>query len=1021
MRFYKRLFITALIGLTGLGSVQAEVTINRADAISMDAKSMDKSAIAANSDIYIVQMKGNPVIAYEGDVKGYQATKPGKGKKLNPNSAHVKKYAAFLGKKQSKVVHSVGAKQVYSYRYAINGFAARMTSADAERLRKNPEVMNVWKDEIRKLQTDSSPTYIGVTESGQAWSKGLTGEDVVIGIIDTGVWPEHPSFADVKTHKKGNKGPKIAYDPIGDFYPSGCDFGNTAANPYDAPFTCNNKLLSSRCFNSGFSNGPDGSNPCGGDGAFTAPWEFQSGRDNDGHGSHTASTSGGNNDVPAYLNGEYQGQISGVAPRARLASYKVCWDGPDPNTNTDDGCASSDSAAAIDWAVYDGVDVINFSIGGSSNSFGGADDVAFLFAADAGVHVATSNGNSGPGAGTVGTPSGVPWITAVGATNDDGVYYANVDVHTPGSIAGSYDAVEGAGDVSFMDTGSISDDVTLASTVTACDADGANDPISGIALVARGVCSFTQKYNNVMAAGASAIIVYTYTGQAPITMSAPGTGIPGVMVTYDTGVAMAAESGVTATVGLVPASNRIAGFSSRGPNNGALDIIKPDVSAPGVKILAAVSPWGAGGEEFGNYNGTSMASPHTAGAFALLKQAHPDWSPAMSRSALMTTARNGLKKSFGEDLADPFDVGAGEILPSDAVDPGLAYDVGLFEYAAFSCENNVQIFSDASCDFLESLGVPSDGSDLNLPSIGIGDLAGSQTITRTVTAVYNNSGSKNFTVSVDAPPGVDVSVSPSSFSLRKGDSISYEVTFVLNEGAAINEWAFGSLTWTDDDENYSVRSPIAVYPTVFSYPDQVNGVADGNGDGSVDVEIGFGYEGVYSAAVAGIEASGGLDSNSSVAFPTQAFCGDFPAMPHFRAALFDEETSDPGNDDLDLEVFYLPNGCGDFAGYQFLGGSYTPTTEESVDVANGPAGGYHVQVYYFAASNGDNSDYTLWYQPVFGDNGNTTVTAPASAEFGAATVTVDYTGVAPTRNLGVLIHSDSGGEMGRTVLSIDGR
>ena len=107
--------------------------------------------------------------------------------------------------------------------------------------------------------------------------------------------------------------------------------------------------------------------------------------------------------------------------------------------------------------------------------------------------------------------------------------------------------------------------------------------------------------------------------------------------------------------------------------------------------------------------------------------------------------------------------------------------------------------------------------------------------------------------------------------------------------------------------------------------------------------------------------------------------------------------------------------------FQFMGGSYTPTSEEAVDVANAPAGGYHVQVYYFSASNGTDSDYNIWYQPIFGDNGNTTVTAPASAVFGADTVTVDYTGLGPTRNLGVVIHSDSGGEMGRTVLSIDGR
>lgn len=1019
MPITKQLLLSSLIGLTGLASVQADMKVSRSESI------IPRGQAAVNqqgpSNIYIVQMKADPVIAYEGDIQGYQATKPGKGRKLNPNSSHVRKYAKFLENNQNKVVRSVGAERVYNYRYALNGFAARMSPADAEKLKKNPDVVNVWKDEIRQLQTTSSPTYIGVTEGGQAWSKGLTGEDVVIGIIDTGVWPEHPSFADVETPKKGNKGPNRSYGPLDSFSPSGCDFGNTAANAADAPFECNDKLLASRCYNSGFSFAADPDNPCGGDGYFAGDHEFQSGRDAGGHGSHTASTAGGNYGVPAYLGDEFQGIVSGIAPRARLASYKVCWDGPDQSSSADDGCASSDSAAAIDQAVADGVDVINFSIGGSSNSFSGADDISFLFAADAGVFVATSNGNAGPGAGTVGTPSGVPWITAVGATNDDGTYYADVKVNSPGSVAGSYGGIEGNGNVSFADTGMITADVQHASG----DEHLACAPIDAmpgkIALVSRGGCTFSAKYNNAAAAGAIAIVVYT-DDRGVTTMSAPGTSIPGVMITREDGQHIAGETGVNATLGgLVSAENRIASFSSRGPNNGALDIIKPDVSAPGVSILAAVSPWSAGGEMFGNYNGTSMASPHVAGSFALLRQAHPDWTPAIARSALMTTARNGLKKSFGDETADPFDVGAGEILPSDAVDPGLAYDADFFSYLAFSCDNNVQLISEEGCEFLNSEGYSSDGSDLNLPSIGIGELAGSQTITRTVTAVYNNNGKKTFTVSVDAPPGIDVSVSPSSFKLRRGESMDYQVTFTATGSTVFDEWAFGSLTWADEDDNYAVRSPIAVRPIQLSTVGEVDGVADVAGDGSVEVPIDFYYEGVYEASVSGVSAGFYGAGNSSAESSTIAYCVNLPAHTHFRTAMFDEETSDPGNDNLDIEAFYLPNGCGNFAGYQFLGGSYNPTSEEVVDVVNPIAGGYHVQVYYEGASNGDNTDFAIWFQPVFGDDGNTTVIAPASAEFGADSVTVEYTGLLPARNLGILHHADGNGEIARTILDIDAR
>jgi hypothetical protein len=386
---------------------------------------------------------------------------------------------------------------------------------------------------------------------------------------------------------------------------------------------------------------------------------------------------------------------------------------------------------------------------------------------------------------------------------------------------------------------------------------------------------------------------------------------------------------------------------------------------------------------------------------------------------LMTTARNGLLKTFGDRPADPFDVGAGEILPSDAFDPGLAYDVDIFDYVRFTCGalGQLPIFTSGICDFYGSI----DSSDLNLPSIGIGDLVGTQTITRTVNAVYNNNGNNTFHVSVDAPPGIDVFVSPSTIKLGKGNSASYEVTFSTTGAATLDEWAFGSLTWADDDGNYAVRSPIAVRPTGFSTVDEVDGVADGAGDGSVDVPVAFGYEGDYSASVSGILDSFAASGNiTGPQFNNVAWTAMLPANTHFRLSMFDEDTSDPGADDLDLRLFVTTT-CAD-SDFVQIGASGGATSEEVIDLPNGPAACYWGVVDFYTASNGTDTDYKLWFQPVFGDEGNTSVTAPASAVLGAeGTVTVDYTGVFPTRNLGVLHHMDGSGEIGRTILDIDAR
>ena len=1027
MKVLHRLSVSGLVALACLSSAQAEITINRQDAGKLLAIQSESSV--TKSSIYLVQMRDEPAIAYKGGVAGFKGTRPAKGGKLQAGSKNVQDYVAHLDATHNRAISSVNAKKVYSYRYGFNGFAARMTASDAAKLQKRGDVVRVWKDEIQKLQTNTSPNYIGVSEDGQAWSRGVKGEDIIVASIDTGIWPEHPSFADEPGNGSGNTWPwqghrniSRSYNPLDGFESSGCAFGNTEANPDDAAFSCNDKLLTAHCYNMGFSSEADPSNPCGGDGADIGSFDFQSARDYDGHGSHTTATAAGNNGVPASIDGQDLGEVSGIAPRARIASYKVCWDGPDPTVNTDDGCAYSDTAAAIDQAIADGVDVINYSVGGSGTIFGSPADIGFLYAADAGIFVATSNGNSGPDPQTTGTPAGIPWITSVGATQDNGVFGAGLNVVLPSDLAATYLGMEGNGDVKYAQTGDISALLVLGSPVNGCtELANAADVNGNIAFIQRGACSFSTKYNNAAAAGARAIVVFNNAGD-PIIMSAPGTTIPGQMISQSEGEVIASYDGmgqILANVGPSYATsmeNRIGGFSSRGPNGGAPNIIKPDVSAPGVAILAAASP-ASSGEMFMSISGTSMASPHVAGAFALIKQAHPNWTPAMARSALMTTGRQGLLKTFGSELATPFDIGSGEILPTDALFPGLIYNVGWNDYLAFSCGNNTPLISSATCNLLMNAGYSDDGSELNLPSIAISDLFGTKTISRTFTKV--DRGNKRYSAVIDAPPGVEVSVSPSSVWLGQGQSTTYEVTFSTNADYDFN-WAFGSLTWSEPNGR-EVRSPIAILAPQIETPAEVDSVASEDGSGSVDVPVAVGYTGDYMATMSGLEE--GSTASDTLAAPgdSQAWCIDIDANVHTRIATFDVDTTAPGEDDLDLTVYLGNADCANITGLvALLGSSGGPTSEEVVDIANGPAGSYYIFVDHYAAPADGPIDYTLWIQPVFADNGNTTVTAPSEAVAGSnETVTVDYAGLISSRYLGVLHHEDANGEIARTLIDVD--
>ena len=979
-----------MLGTPGFTGV-ADYQLPGANTLSVPQSVVDGIALQ-KVDSYIVMMYDLPVVAYDGDIKGLKATKNPNGK-INPNSANVQKYVSYLSASHDEVMASVGldsSAKIYDYVYALNGFAAKMTEYQAFQLNARSDVFSVQPNEISFPQTDSTPDFLGLTDPACPWGKGFTGEGVVVGIIDTGIWPEHASFVDDGTYRSA---------PV-DFSGTGCEF---------VSFTCNNKLLAAKAYRAGF--------------ATLVPNEYDSARDSDGHGSHTASTAAGNSGVAASILGSDLGIISGIAPRAQLSIYKVCWNNA--------GCAGIDLSAAIDQAVADGVDVINYSIG-SSSFVVGSDDVAFLFAEAAGVMVATSNGNSGPGAATTGSPASVPWVTSVGASTQERTFSGTVTLGD-GSTYTGVTLTSGTGDLEIVDSADHNNEL--------CDSTVSFSPsISGkIVLCLRGEFARVEKSHAVALGGGAGMILYNPVLQ---TLNSDNHFLPSLHVDHIAGprikayIASNGGSGVASLSGSQPAVGQgsvMAAFSSRGPNRLSSDIIKPDVTAPGVNILAAnsLTPYiGSPGQAFQAISGTSMSSPHVAGLFALLSQANPDWTPAMAKSALMTTARQDVTKEDGVTDADPFDMGAGHVAPGGMankgsfLEPGLVYDAGLFEYAAFTCGADLGIFSSGTCNFLAAIGIPIDPADLNTASIGIGELVGSQTIQRTVTSVTNEIGWRSYSVSVDAPAGFDVTVWPSHFSLKSGMSITYEVTITNNGNAGIGDWSFGSLTWADSTGHYEIDSTIAVRAFEIDAPAEVTGSGT---DGSISFDISFGFDGDYSAVVTGLAAA---DQQTATVIddPTNninvALATGVGVNFHFisitdaalaRFSLYDDHTD--GQDDLDLYIFGPAS-----AGFPFVGGSGSGTSAEQVDIAN-PTDGVYIAVVHGWQTDGPDSTYTLFTFGVPTTTGGSlmVVSAPASASVGTVgTVVLGWSGLSSERKyMGMVQHYSGTTLRATTFVTVD--
>ncbi|MBA0837014.1 hypothetical protein Goarm_009199 [Gossypium armourianum] len=689
-------------------------------------------------------------------------------------------------KSLSKPVHGK-EMLLYSYNHVMNGFSARLTPAQVSKLKKSPAHIAIHEEKIGKLFTTHSPQFMGLRHSSGLWNASSYGEGVIIGMIDSGVWPESESF-----NEKG-------MPPIPTRWKGKCQ--NSTTNP----FPCNRKLIGAQVFIKGIQAADESDSP------DDSPRDFL------GHGTHTSSTAAGNHVPGASQFGYANGVARGIAPGAHVAMYKVSSGG---------FIAESDVLAAMDQAIADGVDIMSLSLGFDHVPY--FQDViatASLSAIEKGIFVVCAAGNDGAPNTTF---NSAPWITTVGAGTLDRSFIATVTLGNDLTLEGQSKFPDrvlvvdtllyyGKGDFEKSCSDGALNVSEVFGKVVMCDNNGSSTIFEQVRELAR-----VEALAGILIADETLYDIDELEIPSLILPSSSGALIRKYAIEAADDASVKIMRFVLTSFGTKPAP-QVAFFSSRGPDPVNPNILKPDIIAPGVEVLAAIPPI-VSVEQFGNYDlgsdyaflsGTSMSAPHVAGVAALLKAVHPEWSPAAIRSALMTTAytvdNNGttLTNQFTSLSGTPLDYGAGHINPNKAMDPGLIYDIDWQGYVDFLCGLGYNDTEMKAILRQSKWSCSQEGTDINYPSFVAMFSADSPNV-KNFTRVLTNVGDDQsvYQLITETSQGMTIKVEPTTLTFTsKYQKQKFAASVQMNGKAP--PVAYGYVKWIDQN-NHIVASPVVV-------------------------------------------------------------------------------------------------------------------------------------------------------------------------------------------------------------------